>query len=1195
MGTNWLLLICLVCLSGRCIGQTYGDFGYSVSGTNITITNYTGSGGAVAIPSTIPGVAGTVTSIGYGAFLEDTALTSVTIPNGVTNIGDLAFFQCSALTSVTIGNRVTTIGNLAFFRCSGLTSVTIPGSVTAIGLEAFYTCSALTSITLSDGVASIGNSAFYACNGLTNVTIPGSVTNIGSEAFYTCSALTSITISDGVASIGGSAFSGCSGLTSVTVPDSVTNLGAGVFENCTGLTNVTIGSGVTNIGVGVFNGCSGLGAIAVAPQNPSYSSLGGVLFNKNQTTLVAWPPGDTGAYAIPSSVTSIGGGAFYGCGGLTSISIPGSVTSIGTNAFSACSALASVTLPAGVTNLGAGAFQACSGLATVTLPANVTSIGGGTFYGCDHLTSITIPASVTSIGDKAFEGSALTSVTIPNGVTSIGAGAFSFCFYLGSVTIPNSVTSIGQHAFQSCGLTSVTIPGSVTNFGDWAFEECGALASVTILNGVTSIGSYAFYYCGALGSVTIAGSVTSIGESAFQACGLTSAVFQGDAPASFGMYVFSGAPQGFTIYYPSTAPGWTTPTWNGYPTHPYATVAVAVLASPATGGSVFGGGTFPSGSNVTVTATPWQGYAFVNWTENGIQVSETANYTFTATTNWTLTANFTPLWTVATSATPAGAGSTSGGGTFPSGSNVTVTATPGQGYAFVNWTENGIQVSESANYTFTATTNRTLTADFAPTYTVTTTASPTGAGAISGAGTYTNGSLVLLTATPSPGCHFVDWTELGTVLGSSNQLTLLVATNRNLVGNFATNPADVITVSASPGNGGRMSGGGTFKAGTSRTVTATPNNGYIFANWTENGAVVSGSASYTFTLHYDRDLVANFVSNPFPAVSGSYYGLFYDETNGVSPQSSGCFTITTTSKGGVSGSLQVGGIRYSLTGQFSETGTASNIIARGSAGALAVDLRLDLANGTDRLLGSVGNLAWTATLTGDRAVYDGKTSIAPEAGSYTMIIAGDYGSTISPGGDSYATLTVSKSGVVSLKGTLADGKTITPKAPVSKNGQWPLYASLYSGQGVLWGWLTFTNASELGGSVAWIKPALNTTPYPAGFSLTARALGERYVPPGKGTNVFGLTVSTNLTLTLVGGGLDVADHIALEANDQVTTLSGPKLNLTFTPTTGAFSGSVANPPSSKPISFGGVVLQSQGTGSGFLLGTEESGEVRLEQ
>jgi PKD repeat protein len=624
--------------------------------------------------------------------------------------------------------------------------------------------------------------------------------------------------------------------------------------------------------------------------------------------------------------------------------------------------------------------------------------------------------------------------------------------------------------------------------------------------------------------------------------------------------------------------------------------SVSTASSPSAGGATSGGGSFTNGAPVTVRATASPGYAFINWTENGVQVSTSANYTFSVTANRVLVANFASVYTVVASASPATGGSASGGGIFISGSSVTVSATASPRYVFVNWTEGGATVSILASYTFAATANRTLTANFAALYTVTTSAFPAAAGSISGGGTYTNGTLVLLDATATPGYHFLDWTENGAVLTNSNPLSISVVTNRGLVANFATNLTDSITVSASPSGGGRVSGGGTFKAGSSRTVTATASAGYIFANWTENGGVTSSSASYTFTLQSDRNLVANFIRDSFPGVSGSYNGLFRDETNGVTPQNCGCFTMTVTAKGAFTGSLQMGGTRYALSGQFDPTGAASETIVRRNANGLRVNLQLDLAGGTDRVTGSVSDGTWTAALAGDRALYDGRTKLAPEAGSYTLIIAGSYGSTNEPAGDSYGTLTVSRSGGVSFAGTLADGTTITPSAPVSKYGQWPLYASLYGGQGVLWGWLTFTNGADVGGTAAWTKQPMKTQYYPAGFSLSAQTLGARYFAPARGTNVLGLATSTNLTLMLDGGEMvqGITNRIALAANSHVSTVSGPRLTLTFTPTTGAFSGSVVNPATARPVSFGGVGLQKQMVGRGCFMGTAQSGAVLLE-
>jgi len=147
------------------------------------------------------------------------------------------------------------------------------------------------------------------------------------------------------------------------------------------------------------------------------------------------------------------------------------------------------------------------------------------------------------------------------------------------------------------------------------------------------------------------------------------------------------------------------------------TYSISTSAAPAAGGSTSGGGTFNSGDSVTVVATANPGYSFVSWTEGAAVVSASANYTFTASADRALVANFALIpitCTVSTSAAPAGGGNTSGGGTFNSGDNVTVVATANPGYSFVSWTEGAAVVSASANYAFTASADRALVANFVP-------------------------------------------------------------------------------------------------------------------------------------------------------------------------------------------------------------------------------------------------------------------------------------------------------------------------------------------------------------------------------------------------------------------------------------------------------------------------------------------------
>ncbi|MEM1000925.1 MAG: T9SS type A sorting domain-containing protein, partial [Bacteroidota bacterium] len=207
----------------------------------------------------------------------------------------------------------------------------------------------------------------------------------------------------------------------------------------------------------------------------------------------------------------------------------------------------------------------------------------------------------------------------------------------------------------------------------------------------------------------------------------------------------------------------------------------------------------------------------------------------------------------------------SGGGTFASGTNVTVTATPASGFTFSNWTEGGNVVSTNSSYAFTLSANRSLVANFTVTtsnYTVSTSSAPSNGGSTSGGGTFTSGTNVTVTTTPASGFTFSNWTEGGNVVSTNASYAFVLSANRSLVANFAATTSNyTVSTSSAPSNGGSTSGGGTFASGTNVTVTATPASGFTFSNWTEGGNVVSTNASYAFTLSANRSLVANFISS----------------------------------------------------------------------------------------------------------------------------------------------------------------------------------------------------------------------------------------------------------------------------------------------------------------------------------------------
>ena len=424
-----------------------------------------------------------------------------------------------AIKTVKIQNGVTSIGDYAFDNCTSLTSIEIPSGVTSIGDGAFAYCTSLTSIEIPSGVTSIRDYAFDNCTSLTSIEIPSGVTSIRDHAFDNCTSLTSIEIPSGVTSIGNSAFKNCTSLASIEIPSSVTSIGNEAFAYCTNLTSIEIPSGVTSIENYAFSNCTSLNSINVDKDNQLYSSEDGILFDKEKKKLITYPAGKKEKeYNIPSSVTSIGAGTFYGCRSLTRIEIPSSVTSIECLAFYGCTSLTSIEIPSSVTRIAAQVFYGCTSLTSIEIPSSVTSIGMWAFYNCTSLTSIEIPSSVASIGIYAFSRCvSLNSINVDksnqeysseDGILFDKDKKELICYPAEKkekeYNIPSSVTSIGTYAFGNCtNLTRIEIPSSVTSIGGGAFDNCTSLTRIEIPSSVTSIGTYAFSWCVSLNSINV--------------------------------------------------------------------------------------------------------------------------------------------------------------------------------------------------------------------------------------------------------------------------------------------------------------------------------------------------------------------------------------------------------------------------------------------------------------------------------------------------------------------------------------------------------------------------------------------------------------------------------------------------------------------------------------------------------------------
>ena len=293
------------------------------------------------------------------------------------------------------------------------------------------------------------------------------------------------------------------------------------------------------------------------------------------------------------------------------------------------------------------------------------------------------------------------------------------------------------------------------------------------------------------------------------------------------------------------------------------TYTINVSANPANAGNVTGGGTYNEGTYCSVMATPANGYEFVNWTEGGNVVSTSSSYTFMVTGNRTLVANFQEqiiYYNIRVSATPFGAGTVTGGGSYPQGESCTVSATANEGFSFSNWTEGGNVVSTNANYTFTVTSGRYLVANFVSgtqSYTISVSANPDNAGTVTGGGTYEEGTSCTVTATPNQRYLFVNWTENGVEVSTEQSYTFTVTADRTLVANFGM-PMIEITASVDPEEAASVSGTGTYNYGEEVTLILTRNEDWAFQNWTEDGIVVSNEMTYTFIATENRDLVAHF-------------------------------------------------------------------------------------------------------------------------------------------------------------------------------------------------------------------------------------------------------------------------------------------------------------------------------------------------
>ena len=623
--------------TGASAQETYttDDFTYTLIDeySKVQILSYIGSDADVVIPDRIDNKK--VTSIADSAFREK-SITSVVFGQYVESIGNYAFYSCQSLNELDFSkSSVKTIGDYAFTVCKSLESIEFPDSLESVGYGAFsaytdgyygsyvasslksvkfggglksiesyafyenralntvkFTGDALTSIgyrsfyntditelDLSGANASIGTSAFSNCNSLRTVKLSG-VNTIESGAFYGCDELVNLEMSDTLTTIEGSAFCSCTSLKTVIFSDSVTTIADGSFTDCTGLESVTIGKGCTSVIASAFTRNVNLVKFDVSEDNESYTSVDGVLYNKEKTAVVCYPKSLSGEYVIPDTVTSIEKAAFENCNKLTKITIGSGVETVNPYAFNQCNLLATVVFKDSDTankKICERAFYYCGSLTEVDFGNAVTSIGDYAFTICSKIKSLEFPDSLTSIGQFAFspytdrtggtyKESNLESVKFGTGLKTIGNYAFyddrkiskleftgdnltsigSYAFYdnlaLEELNLSGDNVSIGDNAFNNCNkLKTVNLKSGIKSIGSYAFRDCTVLDDIKLCSELETIGAYAFYNCGNLQSIEIPDNVTKIDNNTFENCSSLKSVSIGKSCTTISATAFNNA------------------------------------------------------------------------------------------------------------------------------------------------------------------------------------------------------------------------------------------------------------------------------------------------------------------------------------------------------------------------------------------------------------------------------------------------------------------------------------------------------------------------------------------------------------------------------------------------------------------------------------------------------------------------------
>ena len=504
---------------------------------------------------------------------------------------------CTEISSVEVESGVTSIGDRAFSDFYVLRSMELPDTLRTIGTHAFESCTDLETITIPEGVERISAYAIWCCENLQSIIIPASTRNIEEGNFKSCIRLQSITVTsgndayssndgvlfnaegtellkypegkqdvtysvpDGVTRIPSWAFEDCQYLKDVELPNTLQRISSYSFFNCGEMIGITLSAGVVNVGTYAFSSTP-LKWIRVDSGNTAFSSIDGVLFNKDATKLIIYPEGkNTERYILPDSVAWVGPCAFERNDSLKNVVLPSSLTTIDACAFSFCGSLTEIKIPKNVNVIGPGAFQKCVSLEAVYFTGNAPNIYRNPFagvtakcyypdtnatwiedvlqdYGGD-LTWLPYELPLEDLDRSGQLGENLTWELTEDGTLTI-SGLGEMPYYWGhdqypwgrlrpeiqKVVVGLGVETVGNYAFAKCkNLTEVSLPNTLRQIQNYAFYSCPELTEITIPKKVYHLYSAAFKSCDKLHAIHMQqqSSNCRIEEDAFS--GVTADVF----------------------------------------------------------------------------------------------------------------------------------------------------------------------------------------------------------------------------------------------------------------------------------------------------------------------------------------------------------------------------------------------------------------------------------------------------------------------------------------------------------------------------------------------------------------------------------------------------------------------------------------------------------------------------------------------